>query len=162
MHFSSFGSTINCRAIVDAITLHGIPVIHTSETQLKPFLCWESACSLADIIAVYKQSERFYVVGIEITESDKRISPKMAVEYLETHRKTCDYFYLAAKRFSSSTLDLEGIGLFDLTRMKVIKSSEYLSSDPDFRAELMKRIKNNFKMLTCAVDDPFQSTIEEF
>ncbi len=68
MHFSSFGSTINSRLIVSAITLHGIPVFHASKAHLKPFLCRNSACNLADIIAVYKQSERFYVVGIEINE----------------------------------------------------------------------------------------------
>jgi len=161
MHFSSFGSTINSRAIVNVITLHGVPVIHTSETQLKPFLCRDSACKLADMIAVYKQSERFYIVGIEIMESDKRVHPKLAVEYLETYRKTCDYFYLVAKKFSQSTLELD-IGLFDLTKMKVIKSSEYLYPDPEFRAELMKRIRNNFRVLTNAVDDPFQRTIGEF
>jgi hypothetical protein len=62
----------------------------------------------SNIIAVYKQSERFYIVGIEIKEWDKRVHPKMAMEYME------------------------------------------------------KRIKNNFKVLTNAVDDPFQKTILEF
>jgi len=161
MHISSFGSTINPRAIVNAITQHGVHVIHTSKTQLKPFLCRDSACNLADIIAVYKQSEKFYIVGIEIMESDKRVHPKMAVEYLETYGQTCDYFYLTAKKFSQSTLELD-MGLFDLTRMKVIKSSEYLSPDTDLRANLMKRIRNNFRVLTNAADDPFQRTIEEF
>jgi hypothetical protein len=141
MHFSSFGTTINSHVIVNAITQHGIPVFHTSEMHLKPFLCRESACNLADIIAVYKQSERFYVVGIEIKELDKRVHPKMAMEYLETYRKTCEFFYLAAKKFSQSTLELNDVGLFDLTRMKVIKNPCYLYPEVDFRANLMKRIK---------------------
>jgi hypothetical protein len=162
MHFSSFETTINSYAIVNAITQHGIPVFHTSEMHLKPFLCRDSACNLADIIAVYKQSERFYIVGIEIKEWDKPLNPKMAKEYLETYRPTCEYFYLAAKMFSKSTLDLEDIGLFDLTRMKVIKNSDYLYPDVDFRANLMKRIKNNFRVLSNVVDDPFQRTIGEF
>lgn len=51
------------------------------------------------------------------------------------------------------------MGLFDLTRMKVIKSSDYLYPDVDFRANLMGRIKNNFKVLT---NDPFQKTILDF
>ncbi len=129
---------------------------------MKPLLYRESACNLADIIAVYKQSERFYLVGIEIKELDKRVNPKIAMEYLETYRKTCEYFYLAAKKFSKSTLDLEDIGLFDMTRMNVIKSPDYLYRDVDFRANLMRRIKNNFKVLSNAVDDPFQRTIVEF
>ncbi len=162
MHFSSFGSTINSYAIIKAITHHGIPVFHTSEMHLKPFLCRESACNLADIIAVYKRSERFYIVGIEIKEWNKPANPKMAMAYLETYRHTCEYFYLAAKRFSKSTLLLEDIGLFDLTGMEVIKNPEYLYPDPDFRANLMKRIKNNFKVLSNAVEDPFQRTILEF
>ncbi len=59
MHFSSFGTTINSNLIVRAITCHGIPVFHTSEMLLKPFISRDSACNLADIIAVYKQFERF-------------------------------------------------------------------------------------------------------
>lgn len=162
MHFSSFGTTINFSEIVKAITQHSAPVFHTSEMHLKPFLCRERACNLANIIVVYKQSEKFYVVGIEIKEWDKRVNPKMAREYLETYRPTCEYFYLAAKKFSKSTLDLKDIGLFDLTRMKVIKNSEYLYPDTDFRTNLMSRIKNNFKVLSNAVEDPFQRTIGEF
>jgi len=74
-------------------------------------------------------------------EWDKRVHPKMAIEYLETYRLTCEYFYLAAKKFSKNTLELKDIGLFDLTRMKVIKSSEYLYPDVGFMANLMGRIK---------------------
>src|SRR5659263_225381 len=110
MHFSSFGTTINSNKIVDAITNHGNPVFQTSEMHLKPYLCRESVCNLADIIAVYKQSERFYIVGIEIKEWDKRVHPKIAMEYMETYRGTCEYFYLAANKFSKSTLELKDIG----------------------------------------------------
>jgi hypothetical protein len=49
----------------------------------------------------------------------------MAMEYLETYRPTCESFYLATKKFSKSTFEFNDIGLFDLTRMKVIKSSEF-------------------------------------
>ncbi len=162
MHFSNVESTIYPHKIVNSITQHGIPVFYTSGMKLKPFLCQESACNLTEIIAVYKQSERFYIVGIEITEWDKRVHPKMALEYLETYRKTCEYFYLAAKKFSKSTLELEDIGFFDLSRMKAIKNSEYLSPDPRFRANLMSRIMNNFKKFTNAEDDPFQKMLVEF
>lgn len=57
---------------------------------------------------------------------------------------------------------MKDIGLFDLTMVKVIKNAEYLFPDVDFRANMMNRIKNNFKVLTNAVDDPFQRTIGEF
>ncbi|CAG0951982.1 hypothetical protein METP3_00268 [Methanosarcinales archaeon] len=153
--------TINSNEIISAINQHGIPVFHTSEIN-KPILCRESVCNLADIIAVYKQSERFYVVGIEIKEWDKRVHPKMAMEYLETYRGTCEYFYLAAKKFSKGTLELKDIGLFDLSRMKVVKNPGYLYPNMEFRSNLMARIRNNFKVLTNAVEDPFQKTILEF
>ncbi len=162
MHFSSFGATINSNLIVSAITCHGIPVFHTSEMLLKPFIPRDSACNLADIIAVYKQSERFHIVGIEIKEWDKRVHQKLAEEYLETYRHTCDYFYLAAKRFSKRTLALKDIGLFDLTEMKVIKNPDYLYPDVNLRSNMMKRIKKHFKVLSNAVDDPFQRTLFEF
>src|SRR3972149_5771948 len=162
MKFSNNGTTINSAEIVNSIDNHGDPVFHTSEMHLMPFLCRKETCNLADIIAVYKKSERFYVVGIEIKEWSATIYPKIAMEYLETYRKTCEYFYLAAKRFSKKTLELEEIGLFDLTRMQVIKSSSYLSPDSGFRAHLMKRIKKYFNVLSGAVDDPFQRTLLEF
>ncbi len=72
------------------------------------------------------QSDRFYIVGFEIKEWDKRVHPKMAKEYLET----CN--------------------------------PGYLYPDVEFRSNLMKRIKNNFRGLTNAVEDPFQKTILEF
>lgn len=162
MRFSSFGATINSHQIVDAIHLHGTPVFHTSEMYIKPFLCRRSACNLADIIAIFKQTERFYVVGIEIKEWEACMHPKMALEYLETYRRTCEYFYLAAKRFSRSTFELERIGLFDLTEMRVVKHPAYLFPDPGFRANLMKRIKKQFQVLPDAVDDPYQRTLPEF
>ena len=68
MKFSSFGATINSHEIVNSITLHGIPVFHTSEIHIKPFVCRKSVCNLADIIAVFKSVNRFYIVGIEIKE----------------------------------------------------------------------------------------------
>ncbi|MGB8217153.1 MAG: hypothetical protein WCE94_07610 [Candidatus Methanoperedens sp.] len=162
MKFSSFGATINSHEIVNAISRHGIPVFHTSEMHIKPFLCRKSVCNLADIIAVFKESERFYIVGIEIKEWDAAVYPKIAMEYLETYRRTCEYFYLAAKHFSKSTLELKDIGLFDLSSMKVIKNPAYLFPDCDFRAHLMKRIKKHFNVLQGVVEDPFQRTLPEF
>jgi len=43
-------------------------------------------------------------VGIEIKEWNVTVNPKLAMEYLETYRNTCEYFYLSAKKFSKSTL----------------------------------------------------------
>jgi predicted MPP superfamily phosphohydrolase len=103
MHFSSFGTTINSHEIVDAITGHGIRVFHISEIHLKPYVCRKSACNLADIMAIFRQSGRHYIVGIEIKEWNVTVNPKLAMEYLETYRNTCEYFYLAAKKFSKST-----------------------------------------------------------
>ena len=67
MHFSSFRNNhqLKCHRSKQSLR-HGTPVFHTSEMHLKPFLCSvRSVCNLADIIAVYKRSERFYIVGIE-------------------------------------------------------------------------------------------------
>ncbi|VVB89486.1 Uncharacterised protein [uncultured archaeon] len=46
--------------------------------------------------------------------------------------------------------------------MEVIKDPKYLYPDADLRANIMKRIKNNFKVLANAVEDPFQKTMLEF
>ena len=162
MIFSHFGMTINSQEIVNSITGHGIPVFHTPEMHIKPFICRKSACNLADIIAVYKRSERFYIVGIEIKEWNAVVHPKLAHDYLETYRDTCEYFYLAAKRFSGATFEIKDIGLFDLNTMKVIKNPGYLFPNADFRAHLMRRIKKHYQVLPGVVEDPFQRTLGEF
>ncbi len=162
MKFSSFGTTINSQEIVSAITCHGIPVFHTSEIHIKPFLCKKSVCNLADIVAVFRQSGRFYIVGIEIKEWNASVNSKLAMEYLDTYRQSCEYFYLAAKHFSSGIFKMEEIGLFDLNLMKVIKNPSYLFPDSDFRAHLMKRIKKHFQVLQEAVDDPYQRVLVEY
>jgi hypothetical protein len=160
--FSRFGTTINSQEIVDSIHQHGTPVFHTSEMHLKPFICRKSVCNLADIIAVFRSSERHYIVGIEIKEWKEKVHPKLALEYLDTYGRTCEYFYLAAKHFSKHILEMEGPGLFDLEQMEVIKSPAYLFPEPDFRAHLMKRIKKQFDVLLEVVDDPYQRTLLEF
>ena len=162
MQFSSFGMTINASAIVNSINHHGIPIFHISEIHLKPHICRKSACNLADIMVVFKQSNRHYIVGIEIKEWNATVNPKLAIEYLETYRDTCEYFYLAAKKFSKSILELDEIGLFDLTEMKVIKNPAYLFPNPDFRAHLMKRMKKQYNVLFDVVEDPYQRTLNEF
>ena len=162
MIFSHFGMTINSHEIVNSITSHGHSVFHTSEIHIKPFLCRKSACNLADIIAIFKKSERFYIVGIEIKEWNAVVNSKLALSYLETYRDTCEYFYLAAKHFSRAVFEIKDIGLFDLGTMKVIKNPAYLFPNPDFRGNLMKRIKKHYQVLPGVVEDPFQRTLLEF
>jgi hypothetical protein len=84
------------------------------------------------------------------------------MEYLETYRNTCEYFYLSAKKFSKSTLELNEIGLFDLTEIRVIKNPAYLFPNPYFRVHLMKRIKKQCNILPDVVEDPYQRTLLEF
>jgi len=161
MHFSSFGTTINSDLIVNAIIHHGIPVF----THLRYILNHTFAGKVYAIWLTLLRSIndlRDSLLWDRDQGMDKRVHPKMAMEYLETYRETCEYFYLAANKFSKSTLELKDIGLFDLGRMKVIKDPGYLYPDVEFRSNLMKRIKNNFKVLGNAVDDPFQKTILEF
>jgi hypothetical protein len=129
MIFSHYGITTNSHEIINSITNHRVAVFHTSEIHIKPFICRKSACNLADIIAVFKR---------------------------------CEYFYLAAKRFSDAIYEIEDIGLFDLNSMKVVKEPAYLFPDPDFRGHLMKRIKKHFQVLSEEVEDPFQRTLLEF
>lgn len=160
--FSRFGTTINSKEIVNSIHQHGTPVFQTSEMHLKPFVCRKSVCNQADIIAVFRSSDRHYIVGIEIKEWKEKVHPKLAVEYLDTYGRTCEYFYLAAKHFSKQILEMEGPGLFDLEQMEVIKSPAYLFPETDFRAHLMKRIKKQFNVLLEVVDDPYQRTLLEF
>lgn len=162
MIFSHCGMTTNSGEIVNSITNHGFPVFHTSEIHIKPFLCRKSVCNLADIIAIFKKSERFYIVGIEIKEWNAVVNPKLAYSYLETYRDTCEYFYLAAKHFSRAIFQIKEIGLFDLNTMKVIKDPAYLFPNPDFRGNLMKRIKKHYNVLSGVVEDPFQRTLLEF
>jgi len=54
------------------------------------------------------------------------------------------------------------IGLFDLIEMKVIKNPAYLFLNPDFRANLMKRIKKQYNILLDVVEEPHHRTLLVF
>ncbi len=160
MHLSILEKNINSRAIVNAITQHGIPISH--EKYLRLFLCQESACNLADIVAIYMQSDRLCIVGIKVNESNDIVCPKLAMDYLETYRNTCEYFYLAGKRFSQSMLEVKEVGLFDLTQMRTIKEAAYLSLDTEFKSIILRGVQKYFRTLPGGIEDPFQRTLGEF
>ncbi|MBU2617581.1 MAG: hypothetical protein KKI07_02750 [Euryarchaeota archaeon] len=160
--FQEGGKTKNGEIVVNSIPAHGRLVFHASEFHLKPFICKGSACNLADVIAVYKNGHRFYLIGIEIKDWIREVYSGLAKRYLDAYRKSCEFFYIAARSFSQELFHIEDIGLFDLNALKVIKSPRYLYPDYKYRSHVIWRIKREFNELLDVVEDPYQRTLCEF
>ncbi len=147
--------------IVESIREHGTPIHVEKEFHIKPFRKRKDVCYYGDILAVYEKGVRWYLVGIEIKDWKARVGSKLAREYLSVYGEVCEYFYLAARKFSSELLGFPSIGLFSLERMEVVKRPEYLYPDEHLRASAIKRMKK--WGLDCHVtESPYQTVLDDF
>jgi hypothetical protein len=147
--------------IARSITIHGRPVYVEREFHIKPYRNRADACYYGDILAVYNHGYRWYLVGIEIKDWKTRVGMKLARRYLKTYGAVCEYFYLAARRFSQKLFGYSPVGLFSLERMEVIKNPRYLFPDELLRVEAIKRMKKS-GLDPLVVESPYQTTLDRY
>jgi hypothetical protein len=147
--------------IAACIKEHGIPIHVEKEFHIKPVRNRRDACYYGDILAVYERGRRWYLVGIEVKDWKARVGPKLAKEYLSTYGEVCEYFYLAARRFSRRLLTFPSVGLFSLEKMEVVKKPGYLYPDENLRASAIKRMKKDGLKET-VIESPYQTTLDQF
>lgn len=146
--------------IAQYIREHGIPIYVEKEFHMKPLRNRKDICYYGDILAVYEKGKRWYLVGIEIKDWQARVGPQLARDYLSVYGEVCEYFYLAARRFSSQLLS-SPVGLFSLERMEVIKKPEYLYPNEKLRANAIKRMKKS-GLDPHVTESPYQTTLDLF
>lgn len=147
--------------IAESITLHGTPVYVEKEFHIKPYRRRTDACYYGDIVAVYKNTSRWYLVGIEIKDWKAKVGMSYARQYLRTYGTVCEYFYLAARRFSEKLFASPSIGLFSLDKMAVIKKPCYLFPDEMLRSEAIRRMKKS-GLDARVIESPYQTTLDSY
>ncbi|MBU6997617.1 MAG: hypothetical protein HXS41_08830 [Theionarchaea archaeon] len=147
--------------ITEHIREHGIPIYVEREFHIKPYRDRSDVCYYGDIVAVYQNGRRWYIVGIEVKDWKARVGSKLAAQYLSVYGEVCEYFYIAARRFSQSLLRTSRIGLFSLESMKVIRRSQYLFPDERLRISAVKRMKKG-GLNPRVLESPYQTMLDAF
>lgn len=147
--------------IPECIKEHGTPIHVEKEFHMKPVRNRKDVCYYGDILAVYKKGRRWYLVGIEIKDWKAKVGPKLAKTYLSVYGDVCEYFYMAARRFSSDLLRIPSVGLFSLEKMEVIKKPKYLYPNEKLRASAIRRMKKSGLNLH-VIESPYQTTLDMF
>ena len=142
--FFSASVTVNEHLILDLLDGHGEYVTHDTEANLSRrfYRDWDGECKRADILALYRKDDAEYLIGIEVKDWKNRVNARMCYRYLRTYRRSCQYFYFAAREFSKRAFDIHEIGFIDLNQMKVIKKPEYLYPPKRHREPVIKKLKN--------------------
>jgi hypothetical protein len=161
--FYNFSKTQNEQLILDIIEDHGDYVLHATESVLaRRFYDWDGVCYLADILTVFRKNHRDYLIGIEIKDWKNTVHPKLCWEYLKTYRKSCEYFYLAARKFSPFASMINEVGLINLSTMKVVKQAQYLYPKKEFRAGVVKVLKKSTSLKRDIIEDPYQMSLDMY
>lgn len=161
--FYNFSKTQNEQLILDIIEDHGDYVLHATESVLaRRFYDWDGVCYLADILTVFRKNQRDYLIGIEIKDWKNTVHPKLCWEYLKTYRKSCEYFYLAARKFSPVLSMINEVGLINLSTMKVVKRAQYLFPKKEFRAGVVRVLKKSTSPKRDIIEDPYQMSLDMY
>lgn len=147
--------------IVDYIKEHGTPIHVEKEFHIKPVRQRKDICYYGDILAVYEKGARWYLVGIEVKDWKVRVGEKLVREYLSVYGQVCEYFYLAARRFSINVLTVPSVGLFSLEKLEVVKKPQYLYPDEKLRMSAVKRMKKS-GLQKNVLESPYQMTLDSF
>ena len=161
--FHEHGATVNEGPLLGLLGRHGEYVLHATESVLAGrFTDWDGECYSADVLALFCRLHRDYLVGIEIKNWKSRVHPKLCRCYLETYRGTCEYFYLAARRFSPSAHSIRDLGLIDLEELRVVKEARYLFPRKELRAGAVRLLKKRVPAPRHIIEDPYQTRLDRF
>jgi len=163
IRFFNYSRTVNEDLILSFIEGHGEYVTHLTESVLvRRFMDWDGVCYLADILTIFRKGERDFLIGIEIKDWKKAVHPNLCWTYLKTYRRSCEYFYLAARKISPTAFMIDNIGLINLSRMKVVKRAKYLHPSKEYRASVVKIINRYSKVRRNIIEDPYQISLDRF
>jgi hypothetical protein len=166
IRFFNHSRTVNEQLIIDTIDEHGDYVLHTTESVLaRRYVEWDGICIYADILTMFRKNKRDYLIGIEVKDWKAIVNPKLCWNYLKTYRKSCEYFYLAARKFSPTVHMIDEVGLIDLEKMKIVKKAEYLFPKKEYRAGVVKRLKKVTPIrrnIGEIIEDPYQLSLDKF
>jgi hypothetical protein len=122
--------TVNEQYLLEALAHHGRLVASGREVCYRKEFGPRDERFIGDAFALFMGTSGVAsLVGIEIKDWAAPVTPKLAVSYLKVYGRSCDFVYLAARRFLPGVFRVPKLGLLSLEGPNVIRRAERL--DPD-------------------------------
>lgn len=122
--------TVNEGYLLAALAHHGALMASGREVCYRKEFGPDDERFIGDVFGLFLDRGVLSVVGIEIKDWAAPVTPKLAASYLETYGRSCDFVYLAARRFLPGVPRVRRVGLIALDGPKVVRKAVRLSPDP--------------------------------
>jgi hypothetical protein len=121
--------TVNEGYLLEALALHGTLIASGREICYRREFSPEDERFIGDAFGLFEKGGLRSLVGIEIKDWSAAVTPKLAREYLATYGRSCDFVYLAARKFLPGVSSVRDLGLIALDGPRVKKEAGRLAPD---------------------------------
>lgn len=121
--------TVNEGYLLEVLNAHGTLIASGREICYRQQFGPADERFIGDAFGLFEADGLRSLVGIEIKDWSAPVTPKIAREYLETYGRSCDFVYLAARRFLPGVASVRDLGLINLDGPKVRKAAGRLKPD---------------------------------
>ncbi len=121
--------TVNEEYLFEALAHHGALVASAREVCYRKEFGPQDEMFIGDAFGLFEAKGVRSLVGIEIKDWAAAVTPKLARAYLGTYGRSCDFVYLAARRFLPGVHRVRGLGLIQLDGPKVLREADRLRPD---------------------------------
>lgn len=122
--------TVNEQYLMAALSHHGQLVGSGREVCYRKEFGRDDERFIGDAFGLFLKAGVLSVVGVEVKDWKAPVTPKLARTYLETYGRSCDFVYLAARRFLPGVACVRDLGQIALDGPKVTKRAERLTPEP--------------------------------
>ncbi len=122
--------TVNEAYLFEALSHHGTLVASGREVCYRKEFGRDDERFIGDAFGLFLGAGVLSIVGVEVKDWLAPVTPKLARTYLETYGRSCDFVYLAARRFLPGVPAVRKLGLIALDGPKVTKEAERLTPEP--------------------------------
>jgi hypothetical protein len=122
--------TVNEGYLLEVLSSHGKLIASGREICYQKEFGPDDDRFIGDAFGLFEAEGLRSLVGIEIKDWAAPVTPKVARDYLETYGRSCDFVYLAARRFLPGVAKVRGLGLINLDGPKVKREASRLRPDP--------------------------------
>ncbi len=121
--------TVNEEYLLAALVHHGELVASGREVCYRKEFGRQDERFIGDAFGLFLKGGVLSLVGVEVKDWQAAVTPKVARTYLETYGRSCDFVYLAARRFLPGVQGVRRLGLIALDGPKVTKGAERLAPE---------------------------------
>ena len=121
--------TVNEGYLLEVLADHGTLIASGREICYRKEFAPDDDRFIGDAFGLFEKDGLRSLVGIEIKDWSAPVTPKVAREYLETYGRSCDFVYLAARRFLPGVASVRNLGLINLDGPKLRRPASRLAPD---------------------------------